>query len=460
MASTATTESFVSAPAEPPARAGFAAWFVLAALSLISLVSFADRYVLLLVNEQVRQAFHLSDVQIGLLQGTGTAVCGALASYPLGWMSGRFDNRYVLAGCIAAWSLAVALSGLAPSFEAILIFSGLVAAGEAGLSPVAYSAIPRLFSGTQRQIANSIFVATAIGGGALAIALAGVLVDMTPKLQPHLPAALAQMEPWRVSFLLAAAAGPAMVALALVLPIPRAARAAPEAIATAPAGPAFGSYLWRHRGQLFPLVVGSALAGLAFGAVGPWIAIAAGRLFHAAPSAVGVGMGTAQIGSAFSAFLVSLAVTRLALPRFGAVAPAMVLAFTSIGMLACCLALPLIHSAMGLYVFFGAFGLFLSLGAMFQPTVYQTLVPISLIGRMVAVQFIVTMICAAVSGPLVGAASDALAADGSRLITAMTVVAIPILILAALTLQMVRGAGFEAAKAEAAAHNAGLAPTP
>lgn len=460
MASTATTESFVSAPAEPPARAGFAAWFVLAAFSLISLVSFADRYVLLLVNEQVRQAFHLSDVQIGLLQGTGTAVCGALASYPLGWMSGRFDNRYVLAGCIAAWSLAVALSGLAPGFEAILIFSGLVAAGEAGLSPVAYSAIPRLFSGTQRQIANSIFVATAIGGGALAIALAGVLVDMTPKLQPHLPAALAQMEPWRVSFLLAAAAGPAMVALALVLPIPRAAKPAPQAMAAAPAGPAFGSYLWRHRGQLFPLVVGSALAGLAFGAVGPWIAIAAGRLFHAAPSAVGAGMGTAQIGSAFSAFLVSLAVTRLALPRFGAVAPAMVLAFTSIGMLVCCLVLPLIHSAMGLYVFFGAFGLFLSLGAMFQPTVYQTLVPVSLIGRMVAVQFIVTMICAAVSGPMVGAASDALAADGSRLITAMTVVAIPILILAALTLQMVRGAGFEAARAEAAAHNAGLAPTP
>ena len=73
---------------------------------------------------------------------------------------------------------------------------------------------------------------------------------------------------------------------------------------------------------------------------------------------------------------------------------------------------------------------------------------------MVAVQFIVTMICAAISGPLVGAASDALAADGSHLITAMTVVAIPILILAALALQMVRGPGFQAAKAEAEALNA------
>jgi len=454
MASTVTTDRPADVTGEPPARAGFAAWFVLGALSLISLISFADRYVLLLVNEQVRHAFHLSDVQIGLLQGTGTAVCGALASYPLGWMTGRFDNRYVLAGCIAAWSLAVALSGLSPSFEAILIFSGLVAAGEAGLSPVAYSAIPRLFSGTQRQIANSIFVATAIGGGALAIALAGVLVEMTPAVQPHLPGALAKMEAWRVSFLLAAAAGPAMVALALVLPIPRAAAPVPVATETAPAGPAFGSYLWRHRGQLFPLVLGSALAGLAFGAVGPWIAIAAGRLFHAAPAEVGAGMGIAQIGSALYGFLVSLIVTRVALPRFGAVAPAMVLAFSSIGMLVCCLVLPLIHSATGLYVFFGAFGLFLSLGAMFQPTVFQTLVPVSLIGRMVAVQFIVTMICAAISGPLVGAASDALAADGSHLITAMTVVAIPILIFAALTLQMVRGTGFQAAKAEAEALNA------
>jgi MFS family permease len=435
----------------PPQRAPIWGWYVLLALSLISLFSFADRYVLLLLAEPIRQHFSLSDVETGLLQGTGVALWAALASYPLGWLAGRYDNRILLAVCIAIWSIAVALSGLAQSFVQIFIFTGLVAAAEAGLSPVAYSLIPRLFTGAQRQAANSIFAATAIGGGALAIVLAGVLVDATPTLQPMLPTALSQMEAWRVSLILAAGAAPIMIAIALTLPIGPHPRIAPqpEQEAGAPAAASFWLYVHRHRVILGSVIAGSALAGMAFGAIGPWTAIAATRIFGATPTQVGAGMGAAQIISAVSAFLVSVIVTRIALPRFGAVTPALMLTATATGMLLCVLALPLMSSAASLYAFFAVFGFFLSMGAMFQPTVFQTIVPQPMIGRIVAVQFIATMLGASVVGPLVGAASDWLAPDGSRIVEAMAAIALPALVIAIALLQRVRGPRFHAARYDA-----------
>lgn len=443
----------------PAQGASIWAWYVLLALSVISLFSFADRYVLLLLAEPIRLHFALSDVETGLLQGTGVALCAALASYPLGWLAGRYDNRILLAICIAIWSLAVALSGLAQSFVQIFLFTGLVAAAEAGLSPVAYSLIPRLFTGAQRQAANSIFAATAIGGGALAIALAGLLVEATPTLQPMLPAAVSAMESWRVSLILAAGAAPFMIAIALTLPIGPHLRVAtpPEQEDGSPVAASFWPYVSRHRVILGSVIAGSALAGMAFGAIGPWTAIAATRIFGASPSEVGAGLGAAQILSALSAFLASLVVTRIALPRFGAVTPALMLTATAVGMLLCTLALPLMHSAGALYAFFAVFGFFLSMGAMFQPTLFQTLVPLPMIGRIVAVQFIATMLGASAVGPLVGAASDWLAPDGTRIVEAMAAVALPALVLAIVLLQQVRGERFHSAKREAEGLNFGAA---
>lgn len=286
------------------ARAPVAAWYVLGALSLISLMSFADRYVLLLLTEPIRAFFGLTDLEVGLLQGTGVALFAALASYPLGWLAGRYDNRVILALCILIWSLAVALSGLAQNFTQIFVFSALVAAAEAGLSPITYSLIPRLFSGAQRQAANSIFAATAIGGGALAIFLAGLLIEVTPAVQPQLPVFVSVLDPWRVSLLLAACTAPVMIAIALTLPIGKHRKPSQPVAGTDRARPetGFWGYLWQHRAMLIPILVGSALAGMAFGAIGPWIAIGATRIFGASPAEVGAGMGLAQASSALSAF--------------------------------------------------------------------------------------------------------------------------------------------------------------
>jgi MFS family permease len=213
--STATTEPVASAVAAPKARRW--AWYALAVLVATNLFAMVDRQIFLLLAEPIRKALALSDLQLGLLQGTGIALFTALASYPLGWLSDRLDRRWVLASCIAVWSAAVLACGMAQDFVQLLLASALVGAGEAGLGPIVYALIPLLFFGAQRQLANSIFAVTAVGGGALALALSGQLVTWVESARPSLPMALQGLEGWRLSFFAAAMPAPLMILLVLTI---------------------------------------------------------------------------------------------------------------------------------------------------------------------------------------------------------------------------------------------------
>ncbi|MEY3475076.1 MAG: hypothetical protein RL087_1534, partial [Pseudomonadota bacterium] len=81
------TESVTPQPAAVEPRAPRSAWYALGVLTLVTLLAFVDRGVLVLQAEVIRKEFGLSDVQWGFLQGTAPAVLMALAAYPLGWLA-------------------------------------------------------------------------------------------------------------------------------------------------------------------------------------------------------------------------------------------------------------------------------------------------------------------------------------------------------------------------------------
>ena len=141
------------AAAVPEVRAPLSAWYALGVLTLVTLFSFVDRGVLILQAEVIRKAFSLSDVQLGFLQGPGVAIFAALAAYPVAWLADRYDRRAVLAGSVLFWSLAVIGSGLAQTYEQMVLACALVGAGEAGLVPIVYALIPDLFPEKRRQTA-------------------------------------------------------------------------------------------------------------------------------------------------------------------------------------------------------------------------------------------------------------------------------------------------------------------
>lgn len=153
-----------SAPNLPESAPG--ARYGLAVIIAVLLFGLIDRQILILLAEQIKLDLGFSDFQLGLFQGVGLALFGALVSFPIGWLADRHDRRVVMGMCIAVWSLAVVACGLADSFTSLLIASAIVGAGEAGLSPLAIAMIPDLVRGNRRQTANSVLtVAPSLAAG-------------------------------------------------------------------------------------------------------------------------------------------------------------------------------------------------------------------------------------------------------------------------------------------------------
>lgn len=412
-----------------------------------------DRHIFMLLAEPIRKALALSDLQLGLLQGTGIALFTVLASYPLGWLGDRVDRRWVLAGCIAVWSTAVLACGFAQDFGQLLLASAMVGAGEAGLAPIAWALIPLLFYGAQRQLANSIFAVTAVGGGALAIVLSGQLVSSVEAMRPVLPSALQGWEGWRLSFVAAAMPAPLMIALVLSMAVALRAAQVQRSVPLMPLSAAsempsaqmigMGSYLRQNRSTFLSFCVGTGLGGFAFSAVVSWLAVICARVYGQTPAQIGAALGAGQLFSAAAGFVLSLLALRWLGGRLGPRLPLRGMWIASLACAPLCASLLLASSAKQFYVFYAVYGACLTLSVMLYPTVLQSLSPAHLRGRVAALQGIVTMAFAASAPPLVGWASDRLSVRPDALVIAVVVVAVPAVLVAAVLLRWCEVNGFQ-----------------
>ncbi len=147
---------------------------ILAVLALINFVNFADRELLNPLVPLLRQHFSVSDAQLGSLQ-TVMLIVLALASIPFGFLADRFSQSKIIAFAVLFWSIASLASGLAPTFLLLLVARGFVGVGEAAYAPAAQSMITDSFSYEHRALAQSVFAAGMLLGGAAGFALGGIL---------------------------------------------------------------------------------------------------------------------------------------------------------------------------------------------------------------------------------------------------------------------------------------------
>ena len=92
-------------------------WALPALLAATQLLAFSDRFLLTRVATPLKQAFSLSDAQLGLLQGSAFAVPFALALPVLGGLADRGYQRGLLLLSVVLWSGATLACGLAGSFS-------------------------------------------------------------------------------------------------------------------------------------------------------------------------------------------------------------------------------------------------------------------------------------------------------------------------------------------------------
>jgi len=128
---------------------GYRFWLV-TVLLLLSTLNFADRAILSVLAQPIKEDLKLTDTELGMLQGLGFAILYSLLGLPLGWLSERVSRKNLIAVCVAIWSFMTSACGLAGSFVALLLGRVGVGIGEAGFQPPASSLVADHFEARRR----------------------------------------------------------------------------------------------------------------------------------------------------------------------------------------------------------------------------------------------------------------------------------------------------------------------
>ena len=183
------------------------AWFTVSILLVAYVLSFIDRQILNLLVEPIRRDLMISDTQMSLLMGLSFAVFYTIAGIPLGRIADSKSRRGLIAGGVFVWSLMTAACGLAQQYWHFILCRIGVGAGEAALSPAAYSLLADSFPADKRATAISVYAMGIYLGAGLAFLLGGMVVTFASAQGEVVVPILGLVRPWQMIFLILGAVG-------------------------------------------------------------------------------------------------------------------------------------------------------------------------------------------------------------------------------------------------------------
>lgn len=142
---------------------------------LVAILSYVDRQIFTLFQDDIKLELGLDDGQLGLLTGLSFALFYTIAAFPIARYADRGDRRMTVAVCVIIWSLATALCGAAQSFWQMVLARIGLAAGEAGAGPASNSLLTDIFPPERRTLVISAGLAASSIGLAGGLALGGWL---------------------------------------------------------------------------------------------------------------------------------------------------------------------------------------------------------------------------------------------------------------------------------------------
>jgi MFS family permease len=373
----------------------FAAGTSLAVLFAINMANYMDRYLVIALQEPIKETFKVSDTQIGLL--TSAFVLVYMCVSPLcGWLADRIQRRYVVSMAVGLWSLATAAASRAFTFNLLLGLRGTVGVGEAGYNAAGQALLTDLFPEDKRNKVMAIFNLAMPVGSAVGFLLAGAL--------------LKHFGDWRMACLVVGAPGMLLALLALGLPAgvtgPASVDSHGNPIAPGDHGSTLEAYGTLVRDPVFMTnTLGFAMQSFALGALVAWSAAFLHRHHqmevNEADKLTGyIAAGSGLVGTALGMFLADFFAKRSRIPAYALV--------TGVGYL---LAAPLL--AVGLFLplnaslaclFVSMVGAFLGIGP--QNAIVAARAPV--LHRATAFAFVVVVLHLlgdAASPPLLGAVS-------------------------------------------------------
>lgn len=276
------------------------AWTAVIVLFLLYILSLADRYVIALMVDPIKEGLGISDFQISLLQGPVFAVLYCLCAIPVGLALDRFNRRVVLFLCVIVWSLGATSCGLAGTFIMLAIARSMVGAGEAGFSTGAYSIIGDSFPPRKVSLAMSVFVMGGVMGAGIVFLLGGPMVDLILRGAMNDWPVLTSFSPWQQVFIVTGLPGIAMAFLVFLFKDP------PRSIASSAGeqrslgyGEAL-SFIKQHYQVYSAIFLGFGIAYTVTISLQLWLPSYFARVHGWLPRDIGVYMGIAQIVGALT----------------------------------------------------------------------------------------------------------------------------------------------------------------
>ena len=277
---------------KPRAEGAFSSAYRSYALGLLVVVyifNFIDRSILGILVEPIKRDLGVNDTMMGFLGGIAFATFYTFLGIPIARLSDKGSRRNVLTVCLALWSGATALCGLAANFFHLLLARIGVAVGEAGASPASHSMISDMFPPERR--------ATALGIYALGIPIGTMLGNLSGGW-------INEALDWRSAFFLVGLPG-VLLAVVVRFTLREPPRGAAEAIEVKTEEPPpvkeVFQYLWARRS--FRLIsLGAGLHAFVGYGVGYWIPAMFSRSHGYSTSDMGVALfylGFASIAGTF-----------------------------------------------------------------------------------------------------------------------------------------------------------------
>ena len=377
----------------------------------------ADKQVMGLLGPQIQGSFDLSNTQLGFLQGGAFAIAFAIGGMPIARLIDRGHRIRLAAVCVAIWSVATILCGLASSFALLLLFRAATAVAEAALPPAAFSIFSQQKDSRRVARQTGIFMLAPFIGGGLMLMLGGWLLQALASGPVPL---LHGWEPWRIVML--SVGLPGLVLAPMLAFLGREPKRAPPAAPAAAAATRYRdvfAHIFIQRPFLRDYYLGMTAFYAATASLLAWYPALLIR-------AMGMPMGSAGAYAGLTFLIGGVGGTALATAFFasrpGLTSSAIIRVFLRVAMLLCpiLLALALAESFLLSVTLYGLFAL-LSAGVLaMMPVPIQLDLDDRLRGRGVAIMSLMMSAMAGTIGPLfVGILMDV---TGCSLATALAAI--------------------------------------
>jgi MFS family permease len=149
-------------------------WKALIVLTLINLLNYFDRLIIIPMFPLLKDEFNVTDFQLGFLASVFIVV-HSLSVLPFGFWSDRGPRQRIMAFGVFLWSVATMLSGVAMNFFSLLGARALVGIGEGAYAPPGTAMISDCFPRSFRARVQGVFNMGMLVGGVLGLAAGGLL---------------------------------------------------------------------------------------------------------------------------------------------------------------------------------------------------------------------------------------------------------------------------------------------